>query len=96
YIGDEVTRILQAPSPEKREDLRKKYEKWASNQWIHHDGDAAHPHSPSGKGGMGRFASSLPMSFEPAPGDLPHPNSPSARTLDPLKFARFANGVAES
>jgi hypothetical protein len=61
--------------------------------WIDQDRQVAHPAAPHKKGGPGFFASADPLSFDSEPGDLPHPNSPAGRTLDPLRIARFASKV---
>lgn len=95
YIGDLITRVLRNPSLEKQQDL--KQDKVSLNDWINEHGNVVHPGAPNGKGGAGRFASAGPLFFVPQPGDLPHHKSPAARSLDPVRFTRFAsdreNGV---
>jgi hypothetical protein len=93
FIGAEIARALQNPSPEKQQDKLHEPEDDESEAqlWIVPDGRVIHPNSPAGGGGPGRFTSTGVLSFVPEPGELPHPNSPAARTLGPLATDRDAS-----
>lgn len=96
FVGAEITRALQQPSPDKLEDEHDRNRKYWANVWINPDREVVHPESPVGKGGPGRFAWAKLVSFEPEPGGLPHPNSPAARTLDPLEIDRYRSRVTKA
>lgn len=53
----------------------------SSSLWTTASGEVAHPDSPRGGGGPGRFACSGPLGINPHSADLPHPQSPSGRHL---------------
>lgn len=52
-----------------------------SSLWTTASGEVAHPDSPRGGGGPGRFASSMPLGTVHSPADLPHPHSPVGRNM---------------
>jgi hypothetical protein len=61
----------------------------AHPEWLSADGRIIHPNAPTGGGGPGGFVTAGPL--RPSPllaSSLPHPQSPAARTLDPIHVHR--------
>ncbi len=57
--------------------------------WLNPEGDVVHPDAPKGGGGPGFFRASGPLYADSSEGELPHPRSPAARTLDPVALQRL-------
>ncbi len=57
--------------------------------WLNQDDEVVYPDALAGGGGPGFFRSAGPLSFYPSAGGLPHPDSPAARSLDPLEIQRI-------
>lgn len=53
----------------------------SSSLWTTVSGEVAHPDSPRGGGGPGRFARLGPLGTNPQSAGLPHPQSPSGRHM---------------
>ncbi len=57
--------------------------------WLNENGQVVYPDAPAGGGGPGAFRPAGPLCFYPYAEGLPHPDSPAARTLDPLEIDQF-------
>jgi hypothetical protein len=56
--------------------------------WFNGTGDVVHPDAPVGGGGPGFFRAASPLCAIAYYDFLPHPHSPTARTLDPRRIQR--------
>ncbi len=87
FMGAQIAKELTSPFPDKRSMPQASLDRNSADPWVNKDREVAHPASPNGKGGAGLFALSRIAASQQA--EIPHPNSPAARTVDPSDFHRY-------
>ena len=87
FMGAQIATELTSPFPDKGNMPQASLDRNSADPWVNEDREVAHPASPAGGGGPGRFALSRTAKFQRT--KLPHPNSPAARTLDPLDIHHY-------
>ncbi|MFO1066664.1 MAG: hypothetical protein U0892_22620 [Pirellulales bacterium] len=94
FMGAQIESELKSPFPDKGSMPQASLDRNFADPWVNEDREVAHPASPNGKGGLGRMALSRMASYQRT--ELPHPNSPAARTVDPLDFYHYQRIVDAS